>query len=380
MAIPLVGATGGETHMRAWTGALLPPVTTGPLLILLAIGAALAVLPAPRAAAQATPVLDPIPEQPIQSGIGLELTEFSRLPQSNTVPVPPVDSRLVRWNRINHIGEVPDRSGRMYVPDLNGSMYMIEDGRPRLYLDVAAAFAPRFFSARGLGQGFGFVTFDPEFARNGRFYTVHTEDASRTTRRPDFVQDGNILFHGIVTEWTATDPSAPTFRGTNREVLRIGFAGQIHGIQQIDFNPEAKRQDADYGLLYVAVGDGGTGVRTTEPQDLAKVHGKVLRIDPRGTNGINGQYGIPDDNPFAGRPDARGEIYAVGFRDPHRFSWDPGAGHRMFLGHIGEHNFEAVNLITPGSNAGWSEREGPFVFDRMPANPCHRLYPLPADD
>ena len=118
--------------------------------------------------------------------------------------------------------------------------------------------------------------------------------------------------------------------------------GQIHGIQQIDFNPEAGRHDRDYGLLYLAVGDGGRGTSSDDPQNLAVPQGKLLRIDPRGTNGANGRYGIPRDNPFVGKPGALGEIYAVGLRDPHRFSWDPRPPHRMFLGHIGEHAIEAV--------------------------------------
>ena len=72
------------------------------------------------------------------------------------------------------IGEVPDGSGRMYVPDLNGPLYLLEDGEPTVYLDVKARF-PSFLSWRGLGSGFGFATFHPEFEDNGRFYTVHTE-------------------------------------------------------------------------------------------------------------------------------------------------------------------------------------------------------------
>jgi hypothetical protein len=285
----------------------------------------------------------------------------------------------VRRNRINYLGEVADGSGRLYVPDLNGKLYMLERGRPQVYLDVGATFAPAFFSGRGPRPGFGFAAFHPEFARNGRFYTVHTEDASLATRQPDLTPQPNTVFHGIVTEWTAANPSAPTFAGTRREILRIGFSGQIHGIQQIDFNPEAERNDPDYGLLYLAVGDGGRGARSDDPQNLAIPQGKLLRIDPRGTNAANGRYGIPGDNPFAGRPGTLGEIYAVGFRDPHRFSWDPGAGHRMFLGHIGEHAIEAVDEIRPGANFGWSDREGPFVFDREAEDPCERLYPLPED-
>ena len=335
---------------------------------------------APPAPAQTgEPIADPIPEQPIASGLGIRLKQYAQLPQSEPTPAP-TDQRLVRWNRINYLGEIPDGSGRFYVPDLNGKLYVIRKGTPQVYLDVGATFAPAFFSGRGLGQGFGFVTFHPDFKRNGRFYTVHTEQASLATRQPDLTPQPNTLFHGIVTEWTADRPSASTFSGTRREILRIGFGGQIHGIQQIDFNPEADRHDKDYGLLYVAVGDGGQGVRSDDPQNLAVPHGKLLRIDPQGRDAANGRYGIPRSNPFVGEPGALGEIYAIGFRDPHRFSWDPRAGHRMFLGHIGEHAIEAVDEIEAGANYGWSEREGPFVFDRTPANPCDRIFPLPEDD
>jgi glucose/arabinose dehydrogenase len=351
------------------------------LSVVVSMALAVAVAWAPGAPAQeGAPIADPIPEQPIQSGVGLRLTEFTRLPQSNTFPGPPTDQRLVRWNRINYLGEVPDGSGRLYVPDLNGKLYLIEDGTPHEYLDVGGTVGAAFFSQRGLGQGFGFVSFHPEFRSNGKLYTVHVEQASLAPRAPDLTPQPNTVFHGVVTEWTAGDPSAGTFAGTRREVLRIGFGGQIHGIQQIDFNPEAKRHDEDYGLLYLAVGDGGRGTSTDDPQNMAMPHGKILRIDPLGTDSASGRYGVPAENPFVGEPGALGEIYAVGFRDPHRFSWDPGGNHRMFLGHIGEHAIEAVNEITPGSNAGWSEREGPFVFDRTPANPCDRIFPLPADD
>jgi hypothetical protein len=323
-------------------------------------------------------VTDPIPEDPISSDIGLVLEEYVRLPKSEPTPRA-TDVRLDRWARINHVGELPDGSGRLYVPDLNGKLYFIEGREPRLYLDVGAVFAPAFFSGAGLGQGFGFVAFDPDFKKSGRFYTVHTDVVLSNTKAPDFTQP-NAIYHGIVTEWTADDPSAKTFKGAHREILRIGFAGRIHGIQQIDFNPTAKRGDKDYGLLYLAVGDGGRGVHGDDPQNLELPHGKLLRIDPRGTNSANGKYGIPATNPFVGRPKALGEIYAYGFRDPHRFSWDTGGSNQMFLGHIGEHNIEAIVDVVAGDNFGWSEREGAFVFDKRAADPCEKLYPLPPDD
>jgi glucose/sorbosone dehydrogenase len=355
-------------------------VSSQRLAALLILCAGLALSAPPALAQEGEPIDDPIPEQPIQSGLGLQVKELTRLPQSQTYPGPPVDQRLVRWNRINYLGEVPDGSGRLFVPDLNGKLYMVENGTPHEYLDVGGTFAPAFFSQRGLGQGFGFVAFHPDFKHNGKFYTVHVEQASLATRQPDLTPEPNTVFHGVVTEWTADDPSADTFQGTRREVLRLGFAGQIHGIQQIDFRPEARPGDVDYGLLYIAAGDGGIGVSTDIPQRMDMPQGKLLRIDPLGTNGANGQYGIPAANPFVGRPGVLGEIYAIGFRDPHRFSWDPGGRHQMFLGHIGEHSIEAVDEITSGANFGWSDREGPFVFDRTPTNPCDRLFPLPAND
>ncbi|GID33446.1 PQQ-dependent sugar dehydrogenase [Paractinoplanes brasiliensis] len=305
------------------------------------------------------------------------LTEYAQFPKSETNP-PLVDQRLNRVARINTVMELPDGSGRRAVPDLNGSLYIVKNGVPSVYLDVATTFAPRFFSGRGLGQGFGYVAFHPDFKRNGQFYTIHTEQASQTTAVPDYAQS-TVLFHGVINEWKATNPAADTFAGTHRELLRIGFGGQIHGIQEINFNPTARRGTADYGKLYLAVGDGGLGVNNTDPQNLAVPHGKLLRIDPAGRNSPNGKYGIPADNPFVSSPSAAGEIWSYGYRDPHRFSWDRATG-KLYLGHIGEHSIEAIYEVRAGDNMGWSEREGAFVFDKTPATACDRLLPLPADD
>jgi hypothetical protein len=328
------------------------------------------------------PITDPLPE-PVQAGFGLVVKEVAQFPKSEPTPAP-TDPRLMRHARINYLGEIPDGSGRLSVPDLNGTLYHLTRGKrgavgaPTPYLDVKAEVGADFFSGAGMGSGFGFVTYHPEFKKNGRFYTVHTEAfGALQTKQPDLTPQPNTAFHGVITEWTAADPSARTFSGTHREVLRLGFATRIHGIQQIEFNPTAKRGDEDYGLLYVAAGDGGTGVNTDEPQTLATPQGKLLRIDPLGTNSDNGEYGIPASNPFVGTPGAIGEIWAYGFRDPHRFSWDTGGKNRLLLGHIGEKDVEAIYDLRAGDNAGWSEREGSFLYDK---NDRCNLYPLPEDD
>ncbi|QYJ02763.1 PQQ-dependent sugar dehydrogenase [Nocardioides panacisoli] len=317
-----------------------------------------------------------MPTSPQPSTLGLVLEEYAELPASE--PNGPVtDDRISsRHNRINYIGEVPDGSGRKYLPDLNGPLHLLDGDSRHTYLDFAEEF-PDFLSWRGLGSGFGFVAFHPEFEDNGTFYTVHTEtpDApGESTYEPQPYSTGGV--QSVVTEWTADDPSADVFRGTHREVFRFRFRTQIHAIQQIDFNPTAEPGDEDYGLLYLAVGDGGIGVSTDVPQDMGTPAGKILRIDPSGDDAPNGQYGIPASNPFVDREDALGEIYAVGMRDPHRFSWDAGGEHRMFLGHIGQHAIEGIYDVDAGDNFGWPVIEGRLAYRNE--NQCY-LYPLTAE-
>src|SRR5262245_6978240 len=116
-------------------------------------------------AADVQPLLDPIPEDPVPTDLALTVEEFAAFPKSDPFP-PTTDARLVRQARINFIGDVPDGSGRMYTPDLNGTLYMVEQGTPTAYLDVRGAF-PDFFSGRGLGSGLGFVAFHPDFGQHG---------------------------------------------------------------------------------------------------------------------------------------------------------------------------------------------------------------------
>ena len=321
------------------------------------------------------PITDPIPQDPKPADLALELTEVAQLPESEPTPEP-TDPRIMRHNRINFVSEVPDGSGRLAVPDLNGPMYLMEDGEETEYLDVREH-DEHFFSGRGMGSGFGFVTFHPEFERNGKFYTTHTVSTEGIeANEPTYPNQPDAFVQSVVTEWTADDPSAESFSGSTREIFRFGFTQQIHAIQQIDFNPTAKRGDEDYGLLYLAVGDGGIGVDTDVPQDKGNPAGKILRIDPLGEDGPNGQYGIPASNPFVDEEGALGEIYALGMRDPHRFTWDPRSPHRMFLGHIGQRAVEAVYEVRKGDNLGWSDIEGRLRYDNT--TQCW-LYPLTAE-
>ncbi|MFD4671485.1 PQQ-dependent sugar dehydrogenase [Lentzea sp. NPDC058450] len=339
------------------------------LSVLAALAVAAATL-VPQAAAQPGPVTDPLPA-PAPSGTGVRLQEIARLPQSSTTPEAG-DSRLKQYNRINYLGEVPDGSGRFFVPDMNGRLYTLgRDGSgQRTYLDVRTTIGANFHNHQGLGSGFGFVAFHPKFATNGKFYTAHTEAKDALKNRKPDLPSPNSVVHGVITEWTASNPRAATFSGTRRELLRVGFAQYLHGFQEIGFGPDE--------LLYLAVGDGGIGYRSDVPQDVTVPQGKILRIDPAGTNSGNGKYGIPPSNPFLGRPGALAELYAIGMRDPYRFSWDTGGTRKMLLGHIGEKVVESVYEVKPGANLGWGQREGHLTYRRN--DPKCQLYPLPADD
>jgi glucose/arabinose dehydrogenase len=313
-----------------------------------------------------SPPSPPLPD-PKPDGLTITLTEFAQLPPSKTNPPVPRGDKLDRHNRINYLGELPDDSGRMYVPDLNGTLYFLRDGKPQKYLDVAAEIGADLWTSRGFGSGFGFVAFAPDFAKSGRFYTVHTEAGNAlTSKKPNLGPSADAVVHGVITEWTADQPAASTFKGERREVMRLAFPGYIHGIQQIAFNPYATKGRGDFGLLYLAVGDGGAvgaaaedGRESNVPQDLEVPQGKILRIDPRARDGR--AWTIPSGNPFVGRDGALGEIYALGLRDPYRYSWDPEGRHRMLLGSMGENRAESVYEVRAGDNFGWPTVEGPFI-------------------
>ncbi|MBU2951072.1 PQQ-dependent sugar dehydrogenase [Tamlana agarivorans] len=315
------------------------------------------------------PLDDPIAERITTDGLGLILEEFVTIPASNSG---------APNTRINFLGHANDGSDRLFVNDLNDKLHVIINGIVSTYLDVSAAF-PYFAEEPRLGSGFGFFAFHPEFATNGKFYTVHTERfEALNTYTPDYISAGTDDMHGIITEWTATNPASNVFSGTKREVLRIGFDTYLHGFQQIGFNPNAISGSADYGLLYLALGDGEENpVFSGAPQDISVPHGKILRIDPLGNNAPNGAYGIPSGNPFVNTAGALGEIWAYGFRNPHRFSWDSEGTNKMFIGNIGEKNVDAVYLGEPGANYGWNAREGSFLFKTTDPN---NVYPLPVND
>jgi glucose/arabinose dehydrogenase/mono/diheme cytochrome c family protein len=313
---------------------------------------------------------NPIP-QPIQfSGLVADLQLVTQFPSTTTNGRTPLA-------RITKLAAQP-KTGDIFVVDLNGKLYKLEQNKPVVYMDMAKLM-PNFINVSGYATGFGSFAFHPDFFKNGLLYTVHSEP--KGAGKPDFYYSDTIrvALQSVLTEWKVDDPKAAVFSGKPRELLRVNMVTGIHGIQEISFNPVAKPGDKDYGLLYVCVGEGGSAEAGFPflAHSNDKIWGTVLRIDPQGRNSANGRYGIPRDNPFAQdqNPKTLGEVYAYGFRNPHRISWTKTG--KVLVCHIGESNIESVDLLDgTGNDFGWPIREGNFVRD--PAGSI--VYPLPADD
>ncbi|NOZ38645.1 MAG: sugar dehydrogenase [Planctomycetes bacterium] len=295
------------------------------------------------------------------SPLAISIEEFATIPDSSTNS-PARVSVLTR-----------DPSGRLFANDQRGPLYTINATGSTVteYLDL------RDFSALAINSGgepgFQSFVFHPDFATPGadgfgRFYTIHS--SNNTSATPDFDPGGGTSFHTLLLEWRTDDPAANTFTPANasqpfREVLRLKQPFGNHNAGLIAFNTTVGPADTDYGNLYVAVGDGGSGGDPQENgQDPSNPYGALLRIDPLGTNGINGQYGIVAENALAadGMSSTLGEIYAYGLRNPQRFGWDATTGN-MYIADIGQNAVEEIDLGVNGADYGWDNREGSFSFE-----------------
>lgn len=313
---------------------------------------------------------NPIPDTIQLSNLVVDLKLVTQFPASS-------DSGKKPLTRITKLDYQP-ASGDKFVLDLRGKLYKLQNDSAVVYMDMKQL-RPRFINEPGLATGFGSFAFHPDFFKNGLLYTGHSEPPH--TAKADFPLPDTIksTLQWVVTEWKTTSPGSVPFAGEGRELLRIDMVTGIHGMQELTFNPNAKKGDKDYGLLYIGIGDGGCvengyGFLAHNKENL---WGTIIRIDPSGKNSSNGKYGIPAGNPYANsvNKEAR-EIYAYGFRNPHRITWSRSG--KMLACNIGQTHIESVNDILPGHDYGWPIREGNFVLN--PVKSMDNLYPLSADD
>jgi glucose/arabinose dehydrogenase len=317
----------------------------------------------------ANAIQNPIADTIANSTLTVTLKELLQLPASS-------DSGRLPLTRITKLGNKPGTDD-LFLLDLHGKLYHLQNNKPQVYMDLAAL-KPAFMHQPGLGSGFGSFAFSPNFAQDGLFYTTHTEKAHTAPVDFGYADSIDVAVQWVLTEWKTNTTAANTFTGKGRELLRINMVSVIHGIQEIMFNPLSKPGDEDFGLLYVGIGEGG-GVEHGYPflaHNKKTLYGTVIRINPTGNNSQNGRYGIPPQNPFVKDSNALGEIYAYGFRNPHRITWNKNGD--MLVSNIGHGNIESINLVQKGNDFGWPIREGNFVLN--PYADMNKVYALPADD
>jgi hypothetical protein len=368
-----------------------------------------------------------------QGTVTVQLSDYAAVPQSGALANSTDNSVYVA--RVNFLREEPGGGlNRLFVCDLNGRLYLLDKTSKRFvtYLDFhrntaetpgATGLFPAFTRAAGYANGLVTFQFDPEYRNGGsshygKFYTVHIEldtndadprRAPNPSGHPGFSNasaytstavneapgnDNTGTRHAVLIEWQDTNIADDVFQGTAREVLRIEFNGRIHPMGDLLFNPlAANSTHPDWRHLYIAVGDGGAGEQNNPvlhptPQRLDVLQGKILRILPDDRDGAGPRrYTIPLDNPFVSATSnttARGEIWAYGFRNPHRITWDP-VSNVLLASDIGFHTWEELNIVRRGGNYGYGEREGTFALNlqngsanlALPANDATNNYIYP---
>ena len=242
-----------------------------------------------------------------------------------------------------------DGSDRLFVLEQEGRIVVFDNDASE---DTLLTFLDLTDRVTGSGElGLLGLAFHPDYEANGFFYVYYTIGFSAPFR--------NVLarFHVSADPNSADETSEKIlFDLTDRQANHNG-GGLLFGSD---------------GYLYVSTGDeGGGGDLYDNAQNRAVLFGKILRLDVDQNVNTEPYYGVPLDNPFVGNTDGfREEIYAWGFRNPWRISYDVPTG-RLWVADVGQDKYEEIDIVEMGKNYGWDCREGkhPYTGDSSPICP-----------
>ncbi len=249
--------------------------------------------------------------------------------------------------------QAPGDASRWFVVEQEGVIRVFDNipsvATSRVFLDIQG----RVYKISQSEAGLLGLAFHPSFASNGRAYVNYTASAGGSLR-------------SITSEFTSPDGGLTLNPNSERVLLTVNKQADNHNGGQLEFGPD--------GLLYVGLGDGGGGGDPqANGQNPMRLLGKMLRIDVDSQPG-GAPYAIPGGdtgNPYAANPrcnvDGTGlqncpEIYALGLRNPWRWSFDRQTG-VLWAGDVGQGSFEEINRIERGGNYGWDVREGAHCFE-----------------
>jgi glucose/arabinose dehydrogenase len=237
-----------------------------------------------------------------------------------------------------------DGSGRLFVCEQTGKIKIVKNGAllATPFLDIGKLLdkMSKVYSEKGLLG----LAFHPQYKTNGRFFVYYSAPpASKQFEHTSVLAEFKV----------SSNPDAAD-AASSRTILTIDEPESNHNGGQLAFGPD--------GMLYIGSGDGGGAGDKHGPkgnaQDLGNLLGKILRVDVS----IPGRYTVPADNPFKGRAEAAGEIFAYGLRNPWRFSFDRKTG-ELFCADVGQNKWEEVDIIRKGRNYGWRVMEGHHCFN-----------------
>jgi len=263
--------------------------------------------------------------------------------------------KLVADNLTSPIALVPapDLSGRRFIIDQIGVIRILTSEGQLLdkpFLDLRDRIVPLNpqYDERGLLG----LAFHPGFGSNGRLFVYYSVPL-RSSAPKDWDHTNRLSEFKI----SADDPNQVD-SASEKVLLEDDHPYMNHNGGTVAFGPD--------NYLYLSIGDGGNKNdigRGHTPnigngQDITKIEGKILRLDiDRGSG-----YRSPRDNPFVNKHGLN-EIFAYGFRNPYRFSFDIGGTHQLFVGDAGQDLYEEVSIVTNGGNYGWNIKEGTHCFN-----------------
>ncbi len=284
------------------------------------------------------------------------------LPAIKLVPVfPALTGERPVW-----MSEAPDGSGRMFIVYQDGKIMIVkkgsDGGNAREFLNIEDR-QPNFDNEDGLMS----IAFHPGFNTNHLFYIYYNQK----NPADQHTKPQNYPYRSVISEFSvsASDPDKADM-GSERILLEVQQPFPNHKGGEVAFGPD--------GYLYLGLGDGGAADDPfNSGQNCATLLAKMIRIDVNSRATVGGglnrhklEYGFPGDNPFIHEPDmgdrgARKEVYALGLRNPWRYSWDSKTG-VLWCGDVGQNLWEEVDLIVNGGNYGWNVREGAHHFKPGP--------------
>jgi len=236
----------------------------------------------------------------------------------------------------------------IYVLEQGGVIRVIENERIRNepFLDISNK-----IRTQGSEQGLLGIALDPNFSINGLFYLNYSN------------RDGDT----VIARYQANEGRYTAIPDSEQIILTQNQPYSNHNGGNLVFGPD--------GFLYIGLGDGGSGgdpeLRSQNPETLL---GKMLRISVQDQE----MYAIPSDNPYQAG-EGRAEIWAMGLRNPWRYSFDRLTGD-LWIADVGQGNWEEINFTPakaqPGLNYGWYYREGTHPFKGDPSNPSDLIDPV----